>query len=183
MKAAGREEPARLGEKDPADPSERVGRGLTLPAGPWNDARMRREMTVSFPGGKKVSAHFEGNEVMTDQPLRDGGEGTAPSPFDLLLASLATCTGFYVSSFCDSRELPLDGVRVSMSWSRGEGRPLGDVDIRIETPPEFPSRYVKPLERAAGHCTVKRTLADPPEVRVRVTPASVVNEKLASPPV
>lgn len=139
-------------------------------------------MTVSFPGGKRVSAHFRDHEVVTDQPLRDGGEGTAPSPFDLLLVSLATCTGFYVSSFCDSRGLPLDDIRVSMNWSPGEGRPLGDVEIRIETPPDFPSRYLKPLERAAGHCTVKRTLADPPSVRVQVTQASVAGEKLASQP-
>jgi len=143
---------------------------------------MKREMTVSFPGGKRVSTSFKGHEILTDQPLHDGGGGTAPSPFDLLLASLATCTGFYVSSFCNSRELPLQDIRVTMSWSPGEGRPLDEVEIQIETPPEFPSRYLKPLERAASHCTVKRTLADPPTVRVHVTPVETASDKLASQP-
>jgi hypothetical protein len=44
------------------------------------------EIKVVFGGGLKVDAEYHGHLIRTDQPVRDGGEGTAPSPFDLFLA-------------------------------------------------------------------------------------------------
>ncbi len=54
------------------------------------------EFEVFFPGGKKVAANYRGFTIETDQPLQGGGDNTAASPFELFLASLATCAGFYV---------------------------------------------------------------------------------------
>ena len=53
-------------------------------------------MIVTFPGGKRVDAEYGGFTVRTDQPPQSGGEGSAPQPFDLFLASIATCAGIYV---------------------------------------------------------------------------------------
>ena len=64
---------------------------------------MSSEMTVDFPGGKKVTAHYDDFEMATDQGVDSGGEGTAPEPFDFFLASLATCAGYYVLKFCEGR--------------------------------------------------------------------------------
>ena len=41
------------------------------------------EMTIRFPGGKQVDAAFDGFTVHTDQPVKAGGEGSAPTPFGL----------------------------------------------------------------------------------------------------
>ena len=51
------------------------------------------EMRVTFPGGKKVNAEWNGFVVPTDQPIANGGEETAPTPFEYFLASLASCAG------------------------------------------------------------------------------------------
>ncbi len=51
------------------------------------------DFKVTFPGGVKVDTTFREFTIRTDQPVRDGGENTAPSPFILFLASLATCAG------------------------------------------------------------------------------------------
>lgn len=45
------------------------------------------EMRIRFPGNMKVSAEFDGFSVLTDQPKTAGGDGAAPAPFDLFLAS------------------------------------------------------------------------------------------------
>ena len=71
---------------------------------------MSSEMTVDFPGGKKVAAHYAGFDIATDQGVDSGGEGTAPEPFDFFLASLATCAGYYVLKFCEGRSIPTDGI-------------------------------------------------------------------------
>ena len=82
---------------------------------------MSNEMTVSFPGGKKVYAGYNGFEIATDQNLESGGQGSAPEPYDLFLASLATCAGIYILSFCQRRALPVEGITMTQSWERSVG--------------------------------------------------------------
>ena len=50
--------------------------------------------------------------MQTDQPVEQGGAGGAPAPFDLFLASLATCAGLYVLGFCQARGISTDGVKI-----------------------------------------------------------------------
>ena len=126
---------------------------------------MSSEMTVDFPGGKKVTAHYDGFDIATDQGVDSGGEGTAPEPFDFFLASLATCAGYYVLKFC---EIPTDEISLRQSWKRNDEKKLERIDIRIQVPDDFPAKYRKALVRAANTCSVKKTLADPPEVTTEV---------------
>ena len=51
---------------------------------------------ITFPGNKKVDAEFNGFTIKTDQPVNQGGVGSAPTPFETFLASLGTCAGIYV---------------------------------------------------------------------------------------
>ncbi|HSK11197.1 MAG TPA: OsmC family protein [Vicinamibacterales bacterium] len=125
-------------------------------------------MTVSFPGGARVDAHFGSYTVQTDQPPRAGGEGSAPAPFSLFLASIATCAGIYVLGFCRQRNLSTDGIRVVQ---RVEADPrtgmVAKVGIDIQVPPDFPERYHEALVRAANQCAVKKHLEMPPAFDVR----------------
>ena len=56
------------------------------------------EMRIRFPGNKKVNADFDGFSLATDQPIEAGGDGSAPAPFDLFLASIGTCAGISLGS-------------------------------------------------------------------------------------
>jgi ribosomal protein S12 methylthiotransferase accessory factor len=58
------------------------------------------EMTISFPGGKRVDAHLMGRTIQTDQAREAGGDGSAPEPYTLFLSSIGTCAGIYVLGFC-----------------------------------------------------------------------------------
>ena len=58
---------------------------------------------MSFPGGRAVDARIGEHLVRTDQPEKYGGGGAAPPPFDLFLASIGTCAGFYALRFCQKR--------------------------------------------------------------------------------
>ncbi|MCD4750963.1 MAG: OsmC family protein [Thermoanaerobaculales bacterium] len=125
---------------------------------------MNDSMIVTFPGGKKVYADYNGFEIATDQHPDSGGEGSAPEPYDLFLASLATCAGIYVLGFCQSRNLPTEDVRIVQSWERDpDTRRMETFRIRVETPEDFPQKYLKVLKRAVNQCSVKKTILDPPE--------------------
>lgn len=127
------------------------------------------EMDITFDGGKKVNAHYKGFTHATDQPASEGGDGSAPEPFDLFLASLGTCAGVYVVYFCESRNIPTDGIRMKMRMVQNEKTHLMTaIDLDLELPAAFPAKYRKAVARAAEMCTVKRTMAAPPEIRVHV---------------
>ena len=74
---------------------------------------MSNDMVITFPGGLRVNADFGGFDFKTDQPAQGGGDGSAPSPFSMFLASLGTCAGFYALAFCRQRDIPTEGIVVS----------------------------------------------------------------------
>jgi putative redox protein len=125
-------------------------------------------MTVSFPGGKRVDAEFGGFRIRTDQPPKAGGDGSAPQPFDLFLASIATCAGVYVKGFCDARSIPTDGLAMSMRVERdAEKHRVVQLVMEIQLPDGFPERHRDAVIRAADQCAVKKHIFDPPTIEVR----------------
>jgi ribosomal protein S12 methylthiotransferase accessory factor len=128
---------------------------------------MANRMTVTFPGGKKVDALVDGKLVHTDQPIRAGGEDSAPAPFDLFAASLGTCAGYFVLEFCQARSLPTDGITLRQRIAVDEAHILREVEMEIEVPPGFPEKYRQALARAAEGCTVRRAIEAQPRFAVR----------------
>jgi putative redox protein len=125
------------------------------------------EMTVDFPGGDRVDAHFGSFTVMTDQPKSKDDQGSAPSPFSLFLASIATCAGIYVLGFCRQRNLPTEGMRIIQHSTRNPTTGMVEnVDLEIQTPPDFPEKYLPSLIRSAELCAVKKHIENPPAFKV-----------------
>ncbi len=125
-------------------------------------------ITVTFPGGQRVDAAVGEHVVHTDQPAAQGGANTAPDPFSLFLASLATCAGFYVQAFCKTRGISTQGVELTQSATYDDQKRLSEVAVDVQLPPGFPDRYVEGIRAAAASCKVKKVLASPPNVLVRV---------------
>lgn len=128
---------------------------------------MASEMQIGFPGGVAVEAQFEGTTIRTDQPVRHGGGGTAPAPFELFLASIGTCAGYYALRFCQERQIATEGLEVSMSWERNPATKLiATIRIEVKLPPGFPEKYRTAILRAADQCAVKKHLVEAPAVEV-----------------
>ena len=128
---------------------------------------MDREMKISFPGGLRVDAEYKGFVIKTDQPVYSGGDGSAPAPFDLFLASIATCAGIYVLFFCQRREIPTEKAAVVMKTRRNpETKRIEKISIEIQLPPEFPEKYKKAVIKAVDSCSVKEHILNPPVFEV-----------------
>jgi ribosomal protein S12 methylthiotransferase accessory factor len=124
-------------------------------------------MEVTLADGKKVNAEYKGFVVKTDQPKEEGGEDSAPEPYDLFLASIGTCAGVYVAYFCDERGLDATGIKLALSFERNETKHIVEaVRIHIDLPSGFPGKYKKAIVKTAGLCTVKRNILEPPEFTV-----------------
>jgi ribosomal protein S12 methylthiotransferase accessory factor len=124
-------------------------------------------MEITFPEGVQVNAQFKGFEVATDQPEKNGGQNSAPSPFDFFLASLGTCAGFFALRFCQQRELATTGMRLELTSERNtETKRLDRVEITLHLPDNFPQKYRNAIIRATDQCAVKKALLDPPEIEL-----------------
>lgn len=122
---------------------------------------------VTFPGGALVTANFDNFAVATDQPEDNGGANSAPEPYMLFLSSIVTCAGFYVQKFCQQRELDTTGLTMTLDIERNdETRRLDKIKMAIQLPAEFPAKYKNAIIRAAGMCSVKKAIADPPEFEI-----------------
>ncbi len=127
-------------------------------------------MEITFDGGKVVTAHSHGHQIKTDQPVSSGGENSAPSPFELYLASIGTCAGIYVKMFCDNRKIPTDKIKIIQNneFDKETGLPV-NITIDIQLPSDFPEKYKAAVLSAAALCKVKRSIASPPEFNVITT--------------
>ena len=121
------------------------------------------EMVIDLPGGSRVDAHFGGFTVPTDQPPTS----SAPSPFEVFLASIGTCAGIYVLGFCRQRGLPAEGIRIieRVNHSRLTGM-VETIELEIQVPATFPEKYRDSLIRSAELCAVKKHLENPPRFEV-----------------
>lgn len=128
------------------------------------------EMEIFFEGNKKVSANLNGTIIRTDQPVQAGGDGSAPAPFDLFLASIGTCAGIYVKGFCDQRNIPSDNIKIiqHMQYNK-DTRLFGRIDLEIKLPADFPEKYKDAVINAASLCAVKKHINNPPEMEVTAT--------------
>jgi putative redox protein len=125
------------------------------------------EMIIDFPGGARVDAHFGPYTVNTDQPPQGGGDGSAPTPFALFLASMGTCAGIYVLGFCKQRGLSTDGIRILQRMHTDPVTGLvGQVDLEIQVPSSFPEKYRPSLIRSAELCAVKKHFENPPTFKI-----------------
>ncbi len=118
------------------------------------------DMDIVFPGETRVDAWLDGVHIPT------GGEDE-PSPFDLFLAGIGTCSGIKVLRFCQERELPTDHLKIRQRMHYNpETRMIEKIEMDIQLPPGFPEKYHEAVIRAANSCGVKKHLINPPEFEV-----------------
>ncbi len=124
-------------------------------------------MEITFEGGKVVTAHSHGHVIKTDQPVHSGGQNSAPSPFELFLASIGTCAGIYVKSFCDNRSIPTDNIKIiqTAEYDEETGLPV-NIKLDIKLPSDFPEKYKEAVISVAELCKVKKSMAAPPVFEV-----------------
>lgn len=122
---------------------------------------------ITLDGGKIVSAHINGKVIKTDQSVRNGGGGTAPEPFELFQASIGTCAGIYVKTFCDQRGIPAEGIRIIQSMEFDPDKKVPSrFRLEIRLPADFPEKYRAAVVNAAELCLVKKTINSIPAFEV-----------------
>ena len=114
-----------------------------------------------------MDTSYKGFTIETDQAKDEGGDGSAPEPYSLFLASIGTCAGIYVVYFCQERGIDTSDIKMRLQFERNEKMSLTEaVHIHIDLPPDFPPKYKAAVAKTAGLCSVKRNILDPPQFSI-----------------
>lgn len=128
------------------------------------------QVNVRFLDNLRLEASFDDFKIMTDQPVRYKGDGTAPGPYDYFLASSALCAAYFVKVYCKARDISTEDIRITQNnIVDPDNRYHQDLHLQIELPDYISEKDRAGMLAAMDRCTVKRVIQN--------TPKFVIEEK------
>jgi ribosomal protein S12 methylthiotransferase accessory factor len=125
------------------------------------------EINVNFLDNLRIEAKFDDFTVISDQPIRYKGDGSAPGPFDYFLASSAMCAAYFVRVYCLARDIPTDNIRLSQNnIVDPENRYNQIFKIQVELPEDISEKDRKGILRSIDRCTVKKVVQTGPDFQI-----------------
>ncbi|WP_158936898.1 OsmC domain/YcaO domain-containing protein [Burkholderia sp. S171] len=122
------------------------------------------EIKVNFLDKLRLEAKFDDFTVVSDQPIRYKGDGSAPGPFDYFLASSALCAAYFVKLYCVTRNIPTENIRLSQNnIVDPENRYQQIFKIQVELPADISAKDRQGILRSIDRCTVKKVVQAGPE--------------------
>ena len=117
------------------------------------------QVKVRFLDNLRLEASFDDFTVISDQPIRYKGDGTAPGPFDYFLASSALCAAYFAKTYCDARDIPTEDISIVQdNIVDPENRYQQTFNIRAELPEGISEKDRDGIISAMDRCTVKRVI-------------------------
>jgi len=94
--------------------------------------------------------------LITDEPERVGGDGSAPSPHELFPAALAACVATTLVMYARTREWDLGDVTVDVDYDHHSTPRIFVIDIRLTG--ELSDAQLERLEKVAAACPLRRSI-------------------------
>jgi putative redox protein len=109
-------------------------------------------------GTFRHTVDIRSHQIAVDEPVEAGGDDSAPSPQELLAASLASCTAITIEMYAQRKGWDLGYVEVETEYSPAERGCPTKFEIVLRLPQEATDEQVERLQVIAAKCPVHRTL-------------------------
>lgn len=128
------------------------------------------QVVAEYRGRSEFEVMARTHKVVCDQPLESNGSDAGMTPPEFLLASLATCAGYYAAQYLNTRRLPSANLKVKVTAEKAlNPARLGRFAIEI-TVPGLEERHRDGVLRAARACLIHNTLLHSPAIDISVNP-------------
>ena len=135
------------------------------------------EVTIKHLGAVQFEISARNHRIYSDQPIENGGFDEGMTPPELLLASLASCAGFYAAQYLRKFKLATEGTRVRVLADKAKDPArLDNFRIEIEIPLELTVQHRQGVERAVHHCLIHNTLLYPPKITIDLKEHAVIHQ-------
>lgn len=114
--------------------------------------------------------------ILSDEPQSVGGDNLGPSPFELLLASLAACTAMTVRMYAKRKEWAVEKINLSLNHEKVSADACDDcltlngkvdiINIDVDFEGDLTEEQVERLKYIAGRCPIHQSLVT--ETRIRI---------------
>ena len=110
-------------------------------------------------GGKlRQAVQVREHTVAADEPKDHGGEDSAPSPQELLAASLASCTAITMEMYAERKGWEIGDVTVDVDYEPAQRGSPTRFKMRVDLPKELPEEQRERLMQIGAKCPVHRVL-------------------------
>jgi putative redox protein len=98
------------------------------------------------------------HRVSADEPEESGGDDSAPSPEELLAASLASCTAITMEMYAQRKGWDVGGVEVEVEFTPADRGCPTKFRLIMRLPSALSAEQVERLKVIAAKCPIHRTL-------------------------
>jgi putative redox protein len=127
------------------------------------------EVTAVHLGAVQFEISARQHTIACDQPAENGGHDEGMTPPELMLASLASCAGFYAAQYLRKWKLAAEGTRVRVTADKvKDPARLENFRIEIDCPVELTEQHRAGVNKAVHHCLIHNTLLHPPQITIDV---------------
>jgi putative redox protein len=131
------------------------------------------EVKARHLGELRFEVEARGHRLICDQPRENGGGDSGMAPPEFLLASLATCAGYYAAQYLKTRGLPCEDLAVRVSAEKAT-QPARLASFRIEVEvPGLDERHQPGILRAVKSCLIHNTLLGAPAIEIAINAAAL----------
>jgi putative redox protein len=114
--------------------------------------------TATRTGTYKHVVQVRQHRLLTDEQPDTGGDDAAPSPQELLAASLASCTAITMEMYAQRKGWDIGGVEVEAQYTPAERGCPTKFSLTLRLPSDLTEEQVERLRVIAAKCPVHRTL-------------------------
>ena len=112
-------------------------------------------------------AHYEtrvtagSHTIIADEPLSAGGKNQGADPFELLLASVGSCTAITLRMYADRKAWPLEAIQINLTLAQEKDRSATLITKQITLEGDLTDEQRRRLMQIADKCPTHLVLTRP----------------------